>query len=89
MSDPAELDLDLTDPWTVWGLEMGRLMRAAGIPPDQDILQSVARLARLRQEVEAKEARLAGLVHPGAISVAVGRRAPRRPSDLAQVIRLP
>ena len=39
-----------------WGLQMGRLMRVAGIPPDEDLLRSVASLARLRQEVEMREA---------------------------------
>ena len=61
MCDRAELDLTDHDPWTLWGLEMGRLMRAAGMPPDEHLLQSVASLARLRQEVEAKEA----VVRPG------------------------
>ena len=59
--DASESELDLDDPWTIWGLEMGRLMRAAGIPPDEDLLQSVASLARLRKEVEAKEAVLPGV----------------------------
>jgi hypothetical protein len=71
MSDHAELDLDsgidLNDPWTVWGLEMGRLMRAAGIPPDEELLQSVVRLAQLRQDVEAKEAALPGARTPSAL----------------------
>lgn len=58
--EPPDSELHLDDPWTIWGLEMGRLMRAAGIPPDEDLLQSVASLARLRQEVETKEAALAG-----------------------------
>ena len=78
MSDYAELDLDveldLTDPWTIWGLELGRLMRAAGIPPDEDLLQSVARLAKLRREVEAKEATLPRAHTPGSLAGRVASR---------------